>query len=105
MPPTSQVSVSQPAPYPYISDTPTYAPLPSQLQVFGGTDYQHHPKNFVIGIKARTLHHLGTETTNSDQYRIWNIRRRAMVAISFDGPALSWFNSLSEIDTQESKTI
>ena len=77
------------------------APLSSQLQTFDGTDYRYAPENFLNGLKARTIHQLGPEPTHSEQYRIWNIHRMALVATSLDGPSSSRFTSLSETDTQD----
>ena len=53
------------------------------------------------GIKARSVYQPGPEPTNSEQYRIWNIRRMVLVATSLDGSASSWFKSPSETDNQD----
>ena len=60
---------------------------------------RYRPENFLNGIKARTMYQIGPILTNPEQYQIWSVRRMALVATSLDGPASSWFNSLSETDT------
>ena len=52
-------------------------------------------------IKSRNLYQLCPEPTNSEEYRIWNIRGLALPATSFDSPASTWFNSVSETDGQD----
>ena len=98
---TSQVSNSQPVLYPYTFNIPTCAPLPSQLQNFDDTDYRYRPEKFLNDIKALIVYQLAPESTNSKQFWIGNIRRMALVATSFDGPASSWFIGLSEINSQD----
>ena len=48
--------------------------------------------------KDRTIYQLGPKPTILEQDRIWILRRMALVAISFEGPASSSFNNLSETE-------
>ena len=80
---------------------PTCSPLSTQLQIFDGTDYRYRLENALNVSKARTIDELGSEPTNLEQYRIWNIRRMALVSCVLDGTASSWFFSLSETYPQD----
>ena len=84
---------------------PTCAPFSRQLQISVGTDYRYRPEQFLNGIKTRTIYQLAPEPTNPDQTHSRHVRRMALVATSLDGPAFSWFNSLSEADTQDWSTF
>ena len=86
---------------PYNSNVLTCAPLSSQLQFFGGTDFTYRPEHFLNGKKARTIYQLGPEPTIPDQKHISHVRRMVSVATALDGRASSCFNGLSEAVTQD----
>ena len=100
-----QIHIPVPSFQPCTLNSPKCAPLFSQLQIFDNTDYKYRPEQFVNAIKARTIHQLGPEPTSLDRKRIWHVRRMALFTTSLDGPAFSWFNSLSKTDTQHWSTF
>ena len=55
LPPASHVSNFQQIPHPYTFNTPTCAPLPSEVQNIDGTDYRYRLESFLNGVKARTV--------------------------------------------------
>ena len=100
-----QTHIAVPSFKTYTLNGSKFAPLSSQFQIFDGTDYSYRPEQFVKGIKAETLCQLGPEPTSPDQKHIWHVGRMAFVAISPDIPSFSWFNSLSEADSQDWSTF
>ena len=56
---------------------------------------------FLKDITSGTIYEIGPELKKSQQYRIWNNCRRALIETSLDGPVSPWFNSLPETDPQD----
>ena len=86
IPPNFQAPYSQPARHPYTFNIPVCAAIWSHIQTFAGTDYQCRLENFLIGAKACTIYQFEPKPTNSEQYRICNLRKKAFDVTSIDSP-------------------
>ena len=77
----------------------------STLQLFDGTHYRYRPENNIGAIHAPTIYQLGPEPQDPTQRYIWHVRRMALVATSLDGPASTWYNTLTEKDKRDWPTF